>query len=99
MGVSLHRRLGKTFDRTEISSFGAFVLAVVPSIALGLFVASFAHGALLNQWGPGILESLVSAVFVAVVMSVTYFAGLLVLRNDTAAKVLAPFRNRGGNRA
>jgi putative peptidoglycan lipid II flippase len=99
MGVSLHRRLGKTFDRTEIASLGAFALAVVPSIALGLVVASFAHGLLGAQWGPGILESLVSAVLVAIVMGVTYFAGLLVLRNDTAAKVIAPFRNRGNNRA
>ena len=99
MGVSLHRRLGKTFDRTEIASLGAFALAVVPSIALGLVVASFAHGVLGAQWGPGILESLVSAVLVAIVMGVTYFAGLLVLRNDTAAKVIAPFRNRGNNRA
>jgi len=99
MGVSLHRRLGKTFDRTEISSLGAFVLAVVPSIVLGLLVSSFAHGALLTQWGPGILESLVSAVLVGVIMGVTYFAGLLFLRNDTAAKVIAPFRNRGNNRA
>jgi putative peptidoglycan lipid II flippase len=99
MGVSLHRRLGKTFDRTEIASLGAFALAVVPSIALGLVVASFAHGVLGAQWGPGILESLVSAVLVAIVMGVTYFAGLLVLRNDTAWKVIAPFRNRGNNRA
>jgi len=99
MGVSLHRRLGKTFDRSEIASLGAFALAVVPSIALGLVVASFAHGLLGALWGPGILESLVSAVLVAVVMGVTYFAGLLVLRNDTAWKVIAPFRNRGNNRA
>jgi putative peptidoglycan lipid II flippase len=99
MAVSLHRRLGKAFDRTEIASLGAFVVAVVPSIALGLVVASFAHGVLVVQWGPGILESLVSAVLVAVVMTVTYFAGLLALRNDTARKITAAFRNRGNNRA
>jgi hypothetical protein len=32
-------------------------------------------------------------------MGVSYIGGLLALRNDTAMNVVAPFRNRGDNRA
>ena len=99
MGALLHRRLGKLFDRTEIASLATFVLAAIPSVALGLLVANVAHAVLVAEWGTSILEALVTASLVAVTMGVSYIAALLVLRNDTATSVVAPLRNRGNNRA
>jgi hypothetical protein len=99
MGVLLHRRLGKLFDRTEIASLGTFVLAVVPAIALGLLVSNVAHTVLVAEWGTSILEALVTSGLVALTMGASYIAALLVLRNDTATSVVAPLRNRGNNRA
>ncbi|MFM2411885.1 MAG: hypothetical protein RLZZ587_218 [Actinomycetota bacterium] len=98
MGVVLHRRLGKLFDRTEIASLATFALAVIPSVALGLLVGNVAHGILVVEWGTSILEALVTAGLVTFVMAVSYMGGLLALRNDTAMSVVAPFRNRGDNR-
>lgn len=99
MGVVLHRRLGKLFDRTEIASLATFALAVIPSVALGLLVGNIAHGMLAVEWGTSILEAIVTAGLVTLVMGVSYMGGLLVLRNDTAMNVVAPFRNRGDDRA
>lgn len=99
MGVLLHRRLGKLFDRTEIASLSTYVVAVIPAIALGLLVGNVTHGVLAAEWGTGILEAIVSGSVVAVVMTVAYMMALLVLRNDTATSVVAPLRNRGNNRA
>ena len=99
MGVLLHRRLGKLFDRTEIASLATFVLAVIPSIALGLLVSRIAHTVLVAEWGTSILEAIVTAGLVAATMGVSYIAALLALRNDTATSVVAPLRNRGNNRA
>lgn len=99
MGVVLHRRLGKLFDRTEIASLATFALAVVPSVALGLLVGNIAHGILVVEWGTSILEAIVTAGLVTLVMGVSYIGGLVALRNDTAINVVAPFRNRDDNRA
>jgi uncharacterized membrane protein YfbV (UPF0208 family) len=99
MGVVLHRRLGKLFDRTEIASLATFALAVIPSVALGLLVGNITHGILVVEWGTSILEAIVTAGLVTLVMGVSYIGGLLALRNDTAMNVVAPFRNRGDNRA
>lgn len=99
MGVVLHRRLGKLFDRTEIASLATFALAVIPSVALGLLVGNIAHGILVVEWGTSILEAIVTAGLVTLVMGISYIGGLLALRNDTAMNVVAPFRNRGDNRA
>lgn len=93
MGVVLHRRLGKLFDRTEIASLATFALAVVPSVALGLLVGNIAHGILIVEWGTSILEAIVTAGLVTLVMGVSYIGGLVALRNDTAINVVAPFRN------
>lgn len=99
MGVVLHRRLGKLFDRTEIASLATFALAVIPSVALGLLVGNIAHGILVVEWGTSILEAIVTAGLVTLVMGVSYIGGLVALRNDTAMNVVAPFRNRDDKRA
>ena len=99
MGVLLHRRIGKLFDRTEIAALSTFVLAVIPAIALGTLVGNITHTVFTAEWGTGILEALVSGAIVAIVMTTAYMAALLVLRNDTAMSVVAPLRNRGNNRA
>jgi putative peptidoglycan lipid II flippase len=99
MGVMLHRRLGKLFDRTELASLATFIVAAIPAVALGLLVGSLSHGILLAEWGPSIGEALVSAGLVTAVMGVSYIAALLALRNDTALSVVAPLRKRGDGRA
>lgn len=99
MGVLLHRRLGKVFDRTEVASLATFCVAVIPSVALGLLVGNVVHGVLLAEWGTSILEALVTAGLVTVVMGAAYMTALLVLRNETALSVVAPLRNRGDNHA
>lgn len=95
----LHRRLGKLFDRTELASLGTFIVALIPTIGLGQLVAGFVHTVLRAEWGPTILEAVVTAAFVAVVMGVTYIGVLVAVRNDTAMNVVAPLRGRGNNRA
>ena len=99
LGIVLHRRIGKLFDRTEISALSTFIIAVIPAIALGMLVGNITHAVFTAEWGTGILEALVSGAIVAVVMTTAYMAALLVLRNDTAMSVVAPLRNRGNNRA
>lgn len=99
MGVLLHRRLGKLFDRTEVASLGTFLVAVIPALALGQLVAQIVHGILVAEWGTSILEAIVTSGTEAIVMGVAYIAALVALRNDTAMSVVAPLRRGGNNRA
>lgn len=99
LGILLHRRLGKLFDRTELASLGTFTVALIPTVALGQVVATVVNGVLLAEWGVSILEALVTSGIVGVVMVVTYIGVLVGVRNDTATSVIAPLRRRGNNRA
>lgn len=99
LGVLLNRRLGKLFDRTEMSSLGYFVIAAVPALGLGQLTSSIIHGWLLNLWGASIPEAIVTGGVVALVMIATYFATLALLREPTATAVLAPLRRKGNDHA
>lgn len=99
LGIVLHRRLGKLFDRTEITSLAVFAVAVLPATGLGwmtwILVDSFSY----NEWGISIVGALVTAAVSGIVMVVVYAGSLLLLRNDTALGLIAPLRGRGNNRA
>lgn len=99
MGLLLHRRIGKLFDRSELASLSAFVVAVIPAILLGLLVWSAMHAVLVAEWGTTIAEALVTAGLSSVVMGVAYIAALLALKDSTALSVVAPLRKRGDNPA
>lgn len=99
LGILLHRRLGKLFDRTEIANLGTFIVALIPTAALGQLAANLVNGVLVAEWGTGIASALVTAGIIAVVMVVTYIGVLVGVRNDTATNVVAPLRRRGNNRA
>jgi putative peptidoglycan lipid II flippase len=99
MGFVLNRRLGKLFDVTEVASLGRFALALVPSSIAGWGTSLLFSEVFGVRLESSLSTHLLVAGAIAVVMSATYVAALLVLRDETTKALLAPLRRRGDDRA
>jgi hypothetical protein len=99
MGFVLNRRLGKLFDVTEVASLGRFALALVPSSLAGWGTSLLFSEVFGVRLESSLSTHLLVAGAIAVVMSATYVAALLVLRDETTKALLAPLRRRGDDRA